>query len=72
MTSSTQSLEHVYTAEDAQAIRSTYETWASDYDTENIGNGFRLPAIGAAFVARYVPDRSGPVLDARCGTGFVG
>ena len=72
MTTATDTLEHVYNAEGANAIRQSYETWAADYDAENIGNGFRLPFIGAAFVARFVSPDTGPILDAGCGTGLVG
>jgi len=72
MTNTTNTLEHVYNAEGAQAIRESYEGWASDYDADNIGNGFRLPTIGAAFVTRHVPNDEGPILDAGCGTGLVG
>lgn len=72
MTNATDTLEHVYSAEGAQAIRQSYETWASNYDAENIGNGFRLPVLGAAFVARYVPPDHSLILDAGCGTGLVG
>ncbi len=72
MTTATDTLEHVYNAEGAQAIRESYETWAANYDSENIGNGFRLPMIGAAFLARYVAPDDGPILDAGCGTGLVG
>jgi len=72
MTNATDTLDHVYNAEGAHAIRESYEGWASDYDAENIGKGFRLPSIGAAFVARHVPTGEGPMLDAGCGTGLVG
>lgn len=72
MTNATDRLEHVYSAEGAQAIKESYEGWASSYDAENIGNGFRLPTIGAAFVARHVRNDDGPILDAGCGTGLVG
>lgn len=72
MSNTTDTLEHVYSAEGAQAIRQTYETWASEYDAENIRNGFRLPAIGAAFAARYVSANDEHILDAGCGTGLVG
>lgn len=72
MSATTTTLEHVYSAEGAQAIRASYEAWAPDYDAENIGNGFRLPFIGAAFAARFVPAGDGPILDAGCGTGLVG
>ena len=72
MTNATDTLEHVYNAEGTQAIRESYEGWASNYDAENIGNGFRLPTIGVAFVARHVPNDEGPILDAGGGTGLVG
>lgn len=72
MPKNTDTLDHVYNAKDAQDIRESYENWASGYDAENIGNGFRLPTIGAAFVARHVPKDQGPILDAGCGTGLVG
>ena len=72
MAKKTDNLDQFYNAKGAQAIRESYENWASGYDAENIGNGFRLPSIGAAFVARYVPNDQGPILDAGCGTGLVG
>lgn len=72
MTKATDTLGHVYNAKGAQEIRDSYEAWASDYDAENIANGFRLPAIGAAFVARHVTKDDGAILDAGCGTGLVG
>lgn len=72
MRKKTDKLDHVYNATGSQAIRESYENWASGYDAENIGNGFRLPAIGAAFVARHVPNDQGSILDAGCGTGLVG
>jgi len=72
MAKATDALDHVYTANGAQAIRESYESWAPGYDAENIANGFRLPAIGAAFTARYVSNDGGPILDAGCGTGLVG
>jgi SAM-dependent methyltransferase len=72
MSATTDTLEHVYNAEGAQAIRESYETWAAGYDADNIGNGFRLPSIGAAFASRYVSPGAGAILDAGCGTGLVG
>lgn len=72
MAKATDGLDHVYSAKGVQAIRESYDSWASGYDEENIANGFRLPAIGAAFTARYVPNDGGLILDAGCGTGLVG
>ncbi|WP_223427598.1 class I SAM-dependent DNA methyltransferase [Tateyamaria pelophila] len=72
MIKKTDQLDQVYNAEGAQAIRESYESWASGYDEENIANGFRLPSIGAAFTARYVPKGGKAILDAGCGTGLVG
>ncbi|MGI9368485.1 MAG: class I SAM-dependent DNA methyltransferase, partial [Ruegeria sp.] len=72
MTTTTDTLEHVYNAEGAHAIRDSYDNWATEYDAENIRNGFRLPTIGAAFLARHVAPDGGPILDAGCGTGLVG
>lgn len=72
MADTTENLEHVYTAEDSGSIRQTYQDWAGSYDTENISGGFRLPQMGAAFVARHVARDAGAILDAGCGTGLVG
>ena len=65
-------LDHVYGAKDSTAIREAYDAWAPGYDAENIAKGYRVHAIGAAFLSRYVAPGDGPVLDAGCGTGLVG
>jgi SAM-dependent methyltransferase len=72
MASDSVGLEDVYGAGDAASARKAYDNWATNYDAENIGNGYRLPGIGAAFFARHVPKGQGPYLDAGCGTGLVG
>jgi SAM-dependent methyltransferase len=72
MASETEGLEEVYGASDAISARKAYDKWAASYDAENIGNGYRLPGIGAAFFARHVQRDAGPFLDAGCGTGLVG
>ncbi|MEM6762481.1 MAG: class I SAM-dependent methyltransferase [Pseudomonadota bacterium] len=59
-------------ASDATDMRATYDAWSATYDAENLGQGFRLPFISAAFFARHFGTRSGTILDAACGTGLVG
>jgi len=65
-------LEHVYGASSPEESRAVYDGWAGSYDADNLAKGFRLPGIGAAFAARYVPRNGEPLLDAGCGTGLVG
>ncbi len=72
MADKSEGLEHVYGADNVLATRDAYQNWAASYDAENIANGYRVPWMGAGFVARHVPTDAGPVLDAGCGTGLVG
>ncbi len=72
MSNDSRNLDQVYGAEDSDATREAYEGWAAGYDSENIGNGYRVPGIGCALVARHVDRNGGPVFDAACGTGIVG
>ncbi|MGY9055494.1 MAG: hypothetical protein ACKVGZ_07805 [Alphaproteobacteria bacterium] len=65
-------LDNVYGAENAEATRQAYDGWTEGYDAENIGNGYRVPGIGCAMIARYVDLQAGPIYDAACGTGIVG
>ncbi len=68
----TEALEHVYGARTPEESRALYDSWAGEYDAENIAKGFRLPGVAAGFVARHVARDAGPILDAGCGTGLVG
>ncbi|MEM9146481.1 MAG: class I SAM-dependent methyltransferase [Pseudomonadota bacterium] len=68
----TEDLRDVYGADGPEAVRAIYEDWAADYDHQNIGNGYRLPALAAAFLARHLPIDRGAIFDAGCGTGLVG
>ncbi len=72
MAGDTEGLEAVYAASNSAGARAAYDKWAISYDAENIGNGYRLPGIGAAFFARHVQRDEGRFLDAGCGTGLVG
>jgi len=72
VTSEQSALDEVYAASSAEELASAYAKWSSEYDRETIGLGYCLPFIIAAWVARYVPVRGGPLLDAGCGTGLSG
>lgn len=65
-------LDKVYAAETPDQSREAYDEWAAKYDADTLKDGFCLPWIGAAFVARHVARDAGPVLDAACGTGLAG
>ncbi len=65
-------LEDVYGAKTPEASRAIYDKWSGNYDADNLSKGFRLPALGAALLARYLGQTQGPILDAGCGTGLVG
>jgi len=72
VTSEKSALDEVYAASSAEELAAAYAKWSSEYDRETIGLGYCLPFIIAAWVARYVPVRGGPLLDAGCGTGLSG
>ncbi|RAH99500.1 class I SAM-dependent methyltransferase [Acuticoccus sediminis] len=65
-------LQAVYGPASSEETRDYYEKWAADYDADTVGQGFRIPYLAAAFLARYAPASASPVLDAACGTGVVG
>ncbi len=65
-------LERVYGAKSAEDLAESYDDWAAHYDEDLLSYGYRLPAIAAGLLGRYVPPESGPVLDAGCGTGLIG
>lgn len=65
-------LQAVYGPASTAETRDYYESWAGEYEADTIGQGFRVPYLGAALFARYAAHDVGPVLDAACGTGVVG
>lgn len=68
----TDDLDDVYGAKTPDDSRAIYDRWSSSYDADNLAKGFRLPALGAGFLASYLGRTHGPILDAGCGTGLVG
>lgn len=65
-------LEKVYAATATDELAAAYADWSGDYDRETLALGYCLPFIIAAFIARHVDPKSGPILDAGCGTGLTG
>lgn len=72
MAAHTEELDDVYGAKSPDETRKIYNQWASSYDADNLSRGFRLPALGAGLLARYLGQKDDPILDAGCGTGLVG
>jgi predicted TPR repeat methyltransferase len=65
-------LERVYAATTPAELADAYAAWAATYDRETAELGYCLPFLIPGWLARHLPARSGPVLDAGCGTGLTG
>jgi SAM-dependent methyltransferase len=65
-------LARVYGAADKVDLQRSYDQWAADYDRTMEGFGYQNPAIAAGLIGRHVPLDGGEILDAGCGTGFLG
>ena len=66
-------LEKVYYATgDIAQLETAYDGWAEGYDESVSALGYTNPALVSALFARLMPDVSGPILDAGCGTGVIG
>lgn len=48
----------------------SYDSWADSYERDLCAMGYRLPAIAAGAIARFVAPDTGPILDAGCGGGI--
>ena len=64
--------DDVYELQDSAATRALYRDWAESYDADLVANGYASPARCAQALARFVEDRSAPLLDIGCGTGLSG
>ncbi len=65
-------LQRVYGAQNEAELADAYGEWSRRYDRDLLADGYILPFFITAFVARYLPAGSGPVLDAGAGTGLSG
>lgn len=64
------SLGHAWSMDSDEARERYYDAWASKYDADLLGAGYRVPAVASAVFARFVPLDARPILDAGCGTGL--
>lgn len=69
---SNEELEQVYAARSPEELNSAYAGWAEGYDRDTLAAGYCLPFQVLAWVARYVKQGAGPLLDAGCGSGLSG
>jgi predicted TPR repeat methyltransferase len=65
-------LSKAYDATDADGTRKLYDDWAASYEQEIAENGYATPGRCAQALAKFVTDKTGPILDFGCGTGLSG
>lgn len=63
-------IDRVYSAKSQDEQEATYDEWSARYERDLCAMGYRVPAVGAAVFARYVPPDAAPILDAGCGGGL--
>jgi len=64
--------DKVYATTDPERTRALYDDWADSYDDELTQNAYATPNRVACALARYLEDKTAPVLDFGCGTGLSG
>ncbi len=72
MTADTTYMDAIYETETGEDMRQYYNQWAGSYDAELTDNAYATPGRIAAALARFLADRTAPVLDFACGTGMSG
>lgn len=65
-------LDKVYSARTPDETREIYDAWSKSYEAEVAENGYATPGRVAGALAKYVNDKSAPILDFGCGTGLSG
>lgn len=65
-------LDKVYDARGSEATRDLYDAWAASYEAEIGDHGYATPGRCATALAKFMPDKSRPILDFGCGTGLSG
>ena len=65
-------LDGAYTLDSREATKKFYDAWAETYEAEVAENGYVTPERCATALANFVTDKSAPILDIGCGTGFSG
>lgn len=62
----------VYHSPDRETLKSTYDAWASSYDTDMMMTGYLHQSVITGLVCRHVRGKDAAILDAGVGTGAVG
>lgn len=62
----------VYGLDSADKTREFYDQWSRSYDRELAENGYATPVRIAAALAKFISDKTMPILDIGCGTGVSG
>ena len=57
---------------DPETISAFYRDWAENYNIDTASSDYTGPKIAARLFESHVPDKTMSILDAGCGTGFVG
>lgn len=65
-------LDKAYRARDVDSTRILYNEWSASYEAEVAEHGYATPARCAEALARFMPDKTLPILDFGCGTGLSG
>lgn len=65
-------LEKVYNARDLEELAAGYDAWSETYDNDLMSFGYKIPAVTAGFIGRYIEPNGDALLDAGAGTGIMG
>ena len=57
---------------DPETIRAFYQDWAENYNLDTASSEYTGPVIAARLFQQHLPETDARILDAGCGTGFVG
>ena len=64
--------DRVYESQTLDELEESYDGWAASYEAELLTSGYRLPTVENGLAGRHPPADTAPILDAGCGTGFIG
>jgi SAM-dependent methyltransferase len=65
-------LIRVYEAQSTAESQRIYDDWADSYDEDVASGGYSYAPMAAGLFGRHVAPGDTPVLDAGCGSGFIG
>ena len=65
-------LRRVYEARSTAESQRIYDDWAESYDADVSSGGYNYAPLAAGLCGRHVAPGETPILDAGCGSGFIG